>query len=180
MQKRLFLSLLLLCACSASAQVYKWVDEDGVVHYSDQPVPGAERIDLPSRPSTPPAASTRPAPARPAAAARSTPASRQPAAPFSYTSLSVASPAAEQTLWNIGGQLTVNLSLQPGLRSGDRVRLYFDGTPTETQLGLSFQLQEVWRGEHNLQAEVIDANGQLMIRSEPIRFYVQQTSVLNP
>ena len=178
MQKRLSLLLLLLCACTASAQVYKWVDEDGVVHYSDQPVPGAERIDLPTRSSAPPAAAAaRPAAATPAA--RPAPASR-PAAPFSYTSLSVASPAAEQTLWNIGGQLTVNLSLQPGLRDGDRVRLYFDGTASETQLGLSFQLQEVWRGEHNLQAEVIDANGQLMIRSEPIRFYVQQTSVLNP
>src|ERR1700735_5782379 len=24
--------------------VYKWVDADGVVHFSDQPVPGAEKI----------------------------------------------------------------------------------------------------------------------------------------
>ena len=44
--------------------------------------------------------------------------------------------------------------------------------------GTAFQLQEVWRGMHNLQAEVLDETGQLMIRSEPIRFYVQQTSIL--
>jgi hypothetical protein len=32
----------LLLAGSASAGVYKWVDQDGKVHYSDKPVAGAE------------------------------------------------------------------------------------------------------------------------------------------
>ncbi len=27
-----------------AAIVYKWTDADGVVHFSDQPVPGAEKI----------------------------------------------------------------------------------------------------------------------------------------
>ena len=27
-----------------AAVVYKWTDSDGVVHFSDQPVPGAEKI----------------------------------------------------------------------------------------------------------------------------------------
>src|SRR5277367_4681564 len=27
-----------------AATVYKWTDSDGVVHYSDQPVPGAEKV----------------------------------------------------------------------------------------------------------------------------------------
>ncbi len=181
MLKRLLLPCLLLCAFSASAQIYKWVDENGIVHYSDQPAPGAERVDLPGRPSsarsTPPA---RPAPAAAPAASTASTANTRAAAPFSYTSLSVSSPAAEETLWNIGGTLTVNLSLQPSLRSGDRVRLYFDGEPTETQLTLGFQIEEVWRGGHNLQAEVIDANGKVMIRSEPMRFFVQQTTVARP
>ena len=29
------------------AQAYRWVDEDGVVHFSDVPTEGAERIELP-------------------------------------------------------------------------------------------------------------------------------------
>ena len=33
---------LLLCAAGASAQMYKWTDAKGVVHFSDQPPP-AER-----------------------------------------------------------------------------------------------------------------------------------------
>ena len=159
----------------ASAQVYKWVDENGVVHYSDQPVAGAEEIRIDQR-ATPAARSTANEPD-----ARSPDSEPEPvaaAAPFSYESLAVTAPVAEQTLWNIGGELTVTLSLSPGLRSGDRVRLYFDGESRMIN-GLRTTLEEVWRGEHNLQAEVIDASGRLMIRSEPIRFYVQQTSVLN-
>lgn len=170
--------LLLLGTLSLSAQeVYKWVDENGVTHYSDQPVPGAERVRIETRPS--PRSSAPRTPSR--APLSAPPGNRQPAQnePFSYQSLSFTQPAAEQTLWNIGGTLTVRLSLQPGLRSGDQLRLYFDGE-ARTVNGLQVQLDEVWRGTHNLQAEVVDANGELMIRSEPLRFYVQQTSVLNP
>jgi hypothetical protein len=45
--------------------------------------------------------------------------------------------------------------------------------------GTSFQVEEVYRGAHNLQAEVIDQSGKLMIRSEPTRFYVQQNAIAN-
>ena len=43
--------------------------------------------------------------------------------------------------------------------------------------GTSFQLQDVYRGVHNLQAEVLDQTGTMMIRSKTNRFYVQQTTV---
>ena len=38
-------------------------------------------------------------------------------------------------------------------------------------------MAEVWRGVHNLQAEVLDETGQMLIRSRTNRFYVQQTTV---
>jgi hypothetical protein len=72
--------------------------------------------------------------------------------------------------------MTVRLNLQPALRPGDRVRVYFDGAPQLVD-AVQFQLSEVFRGEHNLQAEVLDSTGKLMIRSQPTRFYVQQTSI---
>lgn len=173
LKNRIIFVVLLLCAGAVSAQVYKWVDADGVVHYSDQPAPGAERIEIKQNTQRPPATSNASRPA-----ARTAPAQPEPTKPFAYTSLSFSSPTAEQTLWNIGGTLNVSLNLAPGLRNGDRVTLYFDGT-SQPIAGLSTQLEEVWRGAHNLQAEVVDANGTLMIRSEPIRFYVQQTSIQN-
>jgi hypothetical protein len=57
--KRLLTLALLLAALPASAVLYKWVDQDGKVHYSDQPPPdGAKQsgvVTAPAR-STPSAA----------------------------------------------------------------------------------------------------------------------------
>jgi hypothetical protein len=172
MEKRPILLLLGILAAGAllAEEAYMWTDEDGIVHYSDRPEPGAKKIYLPE-----PNASrslSRSKSATPAADDES----EQPEGPFRYESLAVASPAAEATLWNIEGALSVSLSLNPALQQGHQVRVYFDGTPQMVS-GTSFQLQEVWRGEHNLQAEVVDATGKLMIRSKPIRFYVQQSTV---
>jgi hypothetical protein len=155
---------------AAADEAYMWTDEDGVVHYSDRPQPGAERIQL-DDPNT----GRSPAPRR-----RDTgdAADGEPdeGAPFSYESFEVVSPGAEETLWNIEGVLNVSLALSPGLQPGHQVRVYFDGTPRMVS-GTSFQLQEVWRGVHNLQAEVVDETGKMLIRTQANRFYVQQTTV---
>jgi len=173
MQTRpIWLLVGLLVSAAAMAQAYRWVDADGVLHYSDRPEPGAERVELPEyrRPAPPPAAR------RPGAAAGENAASQPAPAAFRYQNLSVASPAPEETLWNIGGVLNVSLALTPPLQEGHQVRVYFDGSP-RTVSGTSFQIDEVWRGVHNIQAEVIDSAGKLMIRSQPNRFYVQQNTV---
>ena len=159
------------------AQAYRWVDEDGVIHFSDVPVDGAERIDLPrdSRPRTsaPPRSTTSLA----AAATSAEPATEEPTAVFKYESIEVVRPAPEETLWNIEGVLDVALRLTPALRPEDQVRVIFDGEQRSTANATSFQVQEVWRGVHNIQVEVVDSTGRLMARSLPNRFYVQQNSI---
>lgn len=167
-------ALALLVTAGASAQIYKWIDEDGVVHYSDQAHPGAEIVLLPDSNRADPLNTPRPV----TGTSRNSETGDQQTSRFSYESLTVSSPQSEQTLWNIGGTLEVSLNLQPALRPDDRVRIYFDGEPQLVD-ALQFKLTEVWRGEHNLQAEVLDSTGALMIRSEPLRFFVQQTSVNN-
>jgi len=171
METRTILLLLgLLAAAAALADTWTWTDEEGVVHYSDRPHPGAARIAI-DDPNT----SASPARRRandPAGADGEEPA----AGPFRYESFEVASPAAEETLWNVESVLSVSLSLTPALQPGHQVRVYFDGTP-QIVTGTSFQLEEVYRGVHNLQAEVLDETGKMMIRTRPNRFYVQQTTV---
>jgi len=174
MEIRPILFLLgLLVAGAAFADAYVWTDEDGVVHYSDRPHPGAKRVDLGESKSS-----------RPAARQQSTAGTTAPTeetgveetGPFRYESLEVAAPAAEETLWNIEGELSVSLALSPALQPGHTVRVYFDGE-ARTVPGTSFRLEEVYRGIHNIQAEVLDESGELMIRSLPNRFYVQQNTV---
>lgn len=174
MELRPILILLgLLAANGAFAQAYTWIDEDGVVHYSDLPHPGATRVDLATSKSRGPALATR------SSASSSSPtddAAAKEAGPFRYESLEVAAPAPEETLWNIEGLLNVTLALSPALQPGHQVRMYFDGA-ARTVRGTSFQVEEVYRGVHNIQAEVLDETGKLMIRSLPNRFYVQQSKV---
>jgi len=169
MLKRTIISLIFTLAAGAVlAQAYKWTDEDGVVHYSDRPQEGAEKIQLPSdgvrrRPPPPPVAS---------AADEAT----EETAAFRYEALTIGAPIAEETLWNIEGVLNVTLNVQPALQTGHRIRIYFDGTPRMVNR-TSFQLDEVYRGVHNIQAEIVDESGTMMIRSMPNRFYVQQNTI---
>ncbi|MDJ0759979.1 MAG: DUF4124 domain-containing protein [Woeseiaceae bacterium] len=169
MDYRLFIALLLVLASAQSfGQAYRWVDEDGVVHYSDRPQAGAEEIILPKAQSM---QMVRRAPR---------PRESEPEEPTTgYDSISIASPAAEDTLWNIEGNLTVTVALEPGLRQGHQVRLFVDGRERMFDT-TNIELTEIYRGAHNLQAEIINESGQMVARSEPIRFYVQQTSVLSP
>lgn len=171
----IFILLGLLAADSVLADAYKWTDEDGVVHYSDRPQEGAEKVELPAADTRRASTSSR-STARTRADAAGDAADDEAVAPFSYESIAVASPAAEETLWNIEGTLSVSLSLSPALRPGHQVRVYFDGAPQLVRTA-SFQLEDVYRGVHNIQVEVIDETGKLMIRSRPSRFYVQQNTV---
>ena len=163
----------MLAASMALADgVYKWVDEDGIVHFSDVPVEGAEVVDLSEY--------TKDTGAR---LMYSRPANRSigddsatPTSAFRYESISIAVPGAEETLWNIEGTLNVTVRVSPPLQSGHQVRAYFDGE-ARTVGSTSFTINEVYRGVHNLQVEVVDSTGKLMIRSVTNRFYVQQNTV---
>src|ERR1700687_2151881 len=89
-----------------AAIVYKWTDADGVVHFSDQPVPGAEKFVITgsSRIGTATSGSGRVTPAQAKSTAVATP-----------LSLSIDSPANEQTI--TGNQpVTVHLAISPELK----------------------------------------------------------------
>ena len=173
METRTILVLLGLLAMpfALADEAYVWTDEDGVVHYSDRPQPGAKRVELQA-----PNSSRSPS-MRGADESGEDDDAAEPAAPFRYESLEVANPGAEETLWNIEGTLSVTLALSPALQPGHQIRVYFDGNPRMVS-GTTFQIDEVWRGVHNLQAEVLDETGNMMIRSRTNRFYVQQNTIL--
>jgi hypothetical protein len=171
METRTILVLLgLLAAGAVVADAYTWTDDEGIVHYSDRPEPGATRIDLAEPNSGQSLVARRSA---------STAGDGEPDTTtdsLRYSSFAVTSPGAEETLWNIEGVLSVSLSLTPALQPGHQVRVYFDGNPRMVG-GTSFQIDEVYRGVHQLQAEVLDPTGQMLIRTRTNRFYVQQSSV---
>jgi hypothetical protein len=162
------LSLIFVCT-AALATTYRWVDADGVVHYSDTPGPGAKKIDLPE-------AQTYRAPPAPAVSAPAV-----SVKPGTYQSCAIAQPASEATLFETES-VTVSVSLQPGLRTGDTLNVSFDGriiAPSAPD-ALDFRVSPIDRGAHTVSVTVRDADNKAVCTSVPITFYVRQPSVLTP
>lgn len=168
------LQVLLAITLLGSAQIYTWVDDAGQRHYSDVPRPGAEPVTVETSPAAAP---------QPVASPRQvTGRDAEPEEAPRYESLSIRSPAQDETLWNIEGQLDVALDLRPALRDGHTLLLFLDNQQAAVLQGgdTVARLSEVWRGERLLRAEVRDAANQTLIESPTIRFFVQQTSIANP
>ncbi len=164
--------LLSVALALGGAEVYRWVDADGVTHYSDRPQEGAERLVIEAAPGirvAPPAKAS----ARPGV-------DEQGYLP--YRAVNVASPAQDEVLWNIEGQLDVAVTVDPPLQAGHTLQLYLDGQPA-AMLGpgtSQTRLSAVYRGAHTLEAEVLDPAGASLLRSPPTSFSVRQTSIQNP
>lgn len=163
--------LSLLCTVSYGQTAYTWTDESGQTHYSDRPVPGSTVIELETAQGF----------SAPQPSTRAMAEVEEPATADAYTTFNIVQPVSQETLWNIGGNVSVTLDIVPGLQDGHRVGAYLDGVLVEsTAAGSLLVLTDVFRGQHTLQAVVLDANGGELLRSLAVTFMVQQTTLLNP
>jgi hypothetical protein len=173
--KRPVLSLAALLACSAQAEVYRTVGPDGSVTFTDQPVQGAEPVNLPP-------VSTYPAP-RPAAVEPDVQAESETDAAQPYTRFFIASPAAEATIRDNQGNVPMRVQLVPPLQAerGHRIQFMVDGVDQGepgTETGITFQSLD--RGSHTLSARILDENGATLETTGPVTVFVLRASVLFP
>jgi Domain of unknown function (DUF4124) len=171
MRVLLFTLMSIACAAALSATVYKWVDENGITHYSDQPHENAEKVQV-AQPQTYKAPRVNAPVGRPAA---------QAPAPSPYQSCDVVQPATDQTFSN-ADSVTTSVQVSPQPREGDRVSLLLDGQRLAgfPPSGGSFTISPIDRGTHSLQAFVRDPTGKVLCQSANVTFTVLQASVLNP
>lgn len=163
---------LLLALPALAAPVYRHVDANGNVVYSDEPGQGS-RIDL--KPITvvdPAEVESR---SRPAESTTS------PSA-VDYDRFAITSPSNGETLpTGQGGNVQVQLAIEPELQPGDRVQLRVDGEVSQSPMHTSvFALSQLERGEHQIQAELLDAQGRVRLSTPAITLYVQRASVNLP
>ncbi len=178
--RTLMFILLAVVSTAVSAEVYRWVDETGQIHYSDRPHEGAETVTLPH-------AQTFPAPRAPQRRIVP-PTDAAPAAPGNqpratgYRAVDIVSPKNQEVLWNTGGIVRVAVATEPSLRSGHVLVIYLDDEVVARLTGneRKTELTQVYRGEHSLQAEVRDSGGAIVAGGVPVTFMVQQTSIQNP
>jgi len=151
----------------ASTTTYRWVDAQGVVHYSDTAQPGAQVIHLPAAQTyhSPPTRPTDPVDSALGGGAQS-----------AARSCAIAEPAAESSFF---APDSVAVSVSPALQPGDQLALTLDGAPLGSGGGGSFQIQQPDRGAHTVSAIVRDIDGKVVCQSAST-FYVQRPSGLSP
>lgn len=179
--------IVLLLMASAQADIYRSVDAEGNVVFTDEPSQGAERIEvspasvispeqgittgdqeaddiLKLTPDTEPEVTEQSADAIPAYQVR------------------IIAPADDESIWVNNGNVTVSLIVEPQLDAerGDLIVLNLNGADVGVaQPSTSFQLTNLSRGTHSVSATIIDSNGMALTTSETITFHLHRTSVLN-
>jgi hypothetical protein len=166
------LLLLFTSAAWADATLYRWVDEQGVVHYSDTPQPGAEKVHI---------AAAQTFPAQPGAASQSSPS--PPGAASQAQSCAITQPAPEQAFY-APESVAVEVDVTPRLEGSTQLVVSLDGAAVQpaqpAEHGYRYQLTNVDRGSHTVTAEVRDGAGHLLCNAAPVNFYVQRPSLLAP
>ena len=151
---------------SPTPSIYKHVDADGNVSYSDSP-PNAAAETLEMEPL---GTISMPKPAK------FTP-TKATAAPIKYESIAITSPAADTTYQNLSEPIQVSAQLSPSLQSGHTLALMMDGRVLSNSLAT--QVENLERGSHVFTAQVQDANGRVLISSAPVTVQVHRNSIIN-
>ncbi len=173
MRTLLFTLILVGCTAAVSATVYKWVDENGVVHYSDQPHENAQRVEL-KAPQTYSAPKGQTAPLAPTR-------NPVPNSGAAYQSCAVSEPTNDQVFMNTSA-ITAGVTVQPAVRPGDTAIVTLDGqrVPGVPANGGQFTISPVDRGTHSIQMVVQDQSGATVCSSAPVTFHVHQPSLQSP
>ncbi len=167
-----FFYLLLLISLSFSspaAKVYKKVNPDGSVEYSDVPQDEAaepiklkpiQSITLPPLPKT----SAAPAPAP---------------KPFRYESIRIVSPKDDEGIRSNNGDFTARGELKPGLQSEQEhhIQWLLDGKVVSGADSLTLNLKNLDRGTHQLQLRVVNFDGKVEIETPSISFHILRVAL---
>ena len=179
MIKTIVLIAMLLIAGFVSAGVYKWVDKDGNIHYSDTAPPHgqAQELELPETSRYKPR--VLPSKTPQAGSVQAQPDSGEAEKPTSYPTVEIVQPENAGTVRSNQGDVTVEVQLDPALAEGHVLAFVLDGEAIPDKVAsTSFQIKSVDRGTHSLVATVQDEQGKELGRSSTISFTLRKTSLL--
>lgn len=170
------IAALFLAATAWSGEIYKVVDKDGNVTFTDQaPGDGTQPMELPelSVIETDSADTQAPAPASAAAEEPSAPTARE--LRQMYSDFSITQPANEETFWGTANTVTVSWGGQTPPAAGMNVLLYVNSQPQMVTGSGSISLT-LDRGEHQVYAELLNAQNRRIVATETVTFFVMQAS----
>ena len=163
---RLFLVLSLGVTPGYAQEIYKVVNQDGSVTYTDKPVVNAEPVELGpdnrmSMPTPPPVQ----APTTTSETSKSKPV------------IEVVKPEPEATVRNNAGNMTIAANVSNADKEG-KFKLYINDSLVKEQSSAVFHLQGINRGAHTFYITHIDNTGKTLASTSPQTFYLHQASRL--
>jgi hypothetical protein len=171
------LVLLMMCICfNAWGQIYKIVDENGHITFTDQsPGDGTEPMVLPelsvvSTDVEVPVATTDPVP-DPAEEPLTRAMLRK-----MYQDFRITRPQPDETFWGTENTVVLAWDVSAPLQEGMAVRFSVDGSAraASTDNMISVTLD---RGAHTVSAVLLEADGRTLMTTDTVTFFVHQASV---
>lgn len=163
---RLFITTLcLIFSLALTAEVYRSVDKNGNVVFTDQPSPDAELIELDEL-------QTIDAPAT--GNFEYTPPPEKPAPRYSV--VTITSPQNDVSIRDNAGNVTVNIAIQPNLHISDELVLFMDGKEIILGKSTAKAFTGLDRGTHQMRAAIRDVDGRILQSSLSVIFHLQRQS----
>ncbi|QYJ85935.1 DUF4124 domain-containing protein [Shewanella mesophila] len=165
----LLFAILMLLTASATAAIYKWVDKDGKVHYSDSPIENAQAVEFKSNTENqiklPPPVVRESAP-------------KEPKQVGDIYQMRITSPSEEETIRDNNGNITIIGSITPDLAKNHVLVLLMDGQVTgAAQLTPVFNLENVDRGEHIFEIRALAQNGKQLASTPPRTVFLHRATI---
>ena len=155
---------------ASSEVVYKTIDEDGVPLFSDKINGEHERVLIPKSKKT---------------NVFESPLTKMIAIekkePKQIYKVEILSPPIDHTFRN-SEKVSVRINVKPRLASGSghEARVFLDGDLlSDFGSSMNFQVRDLERGAHTLEAVLTDIAGRELARSEVRTFFVQKASIVN-
>jgi len=162
----------LFLSAAAAQDIYKTVDADGNVVYTDRkPSEDVEPIPLPELTVVDPVQLGEPGAIDEAG---------ETAFEATGPALRILAPEPGETIWNTAYVLSVEVDAAGPLPSGAQLVYLIDGEEFATTRSQSIELEEVYRGERRLTVELRSGDGEVLSTAGPVTFYMRQHSRLHP
>ncbi|MFL1405791.1 DUF4124 domain-containing protein [Marinobacter sp. M1N3S26] len=161
-----------LIALPVQAEIYRQVDADGNVTFTDEPDGNAERVNV--KPAT---TITMPKPKTVEEQLEEE--DEGIGDQDAYESVSFTSPADDEAFHSGSGDVEFRVTSDPGLRQGHKFEITLDGQPVGQTNSGSVTVNNVFRGTHKAGVNVINQEGKRIYTGDQISFTVHRPSVQN-
>ena len=174
--KTVLLASTCLVAPSVVGDIYKTVDKDGNVVFTDVPTDRAEAVKLNKTSEYTPVEEVKTT----AQARRENHIYGDEEEPkiISYESVSIVTPKHDEFFRDNEGSVSISVTSEPKLAKDHEYELLLDGKAFKKGTGKRYALGNVDRGSHELVVRILDESGEVLAESAPSAFHMHRVSAI--